>query len=263
MDRPRKRQQSLDLRGEEERRGGKRKGAGRPPKGPRSSERHKRRPTVDPRNPLHVTLRVVTAVGSLRKRDIFHAIGYATIVAAAEKHERFRIVHLSIQSTHIHLMVEAGSNAALSNGMKAFEISAAKLINRALRQRGIRRRKGQVFADRYNARALTSPRAVRNVLCYVLNNWRHHGEHARLKTRDWKIDPYSSALAFPDWKEREASPILYRPPPNYLALVTWRPRTWLLREGWKRHGLISIHEIPGPLHAKPARQPARVACVVR
>jgi REP element-mobilizing transposase RayT len=246
MARPRKRhiQQELDLRDpEKDRRGGKRKGAGRPPKGPRSSEKHKRRPKVDARNPLHITLRAVAGLGSLRKRDVFHAIGDATV--AVLKHEDFHIVHLSIQSNHVHLIVEAASKKALSRGMKAFQISAAKRINRALRLRTGKRRKGQVFADRYNARALTSPRAVRHALCYVLNNWRHHDEDQRNKTRDWKVDPYSSAIAFPDWKEREESPILYRPPPTYLGLVTWRARTWLLREGWKRHGLISIHEVPG------------------
>ncbi len=248
MARQRKRhiQQALDLRApDEDRRGGKREGAGRPPKGPRSSERHKRRPKIDARNPLHVTLRVVREVSSLRKREVFRAIGYATVAVA--KHERFRIVHLSIQSNHIHLLVEAASKSSLANGMKAFQISAAKLINRAIRQRTGVRRKGQVFADRYNARALTSPRAVRNALCYVLNNWRHHDEHLRIKAREWKVDPYSSAIAFPDWKERAELPTLYRPPATYFALITWRPRTWLLREGWKRHGLISIHEIPGPI----------------
>lgn len=184
-------------------------------------------------------------MGSLRKRDVFHAIGYATVTVA--KHDQFRIVQMSIQTNHVHLLVEAASKAWLKKGMQSFQISAARLINRALRLRSGVRRKGQVFADRYNARALTSPRAVRNALCYVLNNWRHHDEHNRLQAQDWKVDPYSSAIAFPDWKEREASPILYRPPSTYLALVTWRPRSWLLREGWKRHGLISIHEVPGPI----------------
>lgn len=247
MARPRKRhvQQSLDFRApDRDRRGGYRKRAGRPPKNKlRPSERHKRRPTVDPRHPIHVTLRAEASVGSLRKRDIFHAIGYATV--AVTKHERCRIIHISIQRNHIHLLVEAASKDGLREAMQGFQISAAKLINRALRLRTGIKRKGQVFADRYNAKPLSSPRAVRNTLCYVLNNWRHHDEHQRIKARNWKVDPYSSAIAFPDWKEREASPILYRPPSTYLSLVTWRPRTWLLTEGWKLHGLISIHEIPG------------------
>ena len=30
------------------------------------------------------------------------------------------------------------------------------------------------------------------------------------------------------------------------ALPVARPETWLLREGWKKHGPISAFEIPGP-----------------
>jgi hypothetical protein len=40
------------------RRGGKRPGAGRPKKGKRASEPHKRRLAVKPSEPVHVTLRV-------------------------------------------------------------------------------------------------------------------------------------------------------------------------------------------------------------
>jgi len=28
------------------------------------------------------------------------------------------------------------------------------------------------------------------------------------------------------------------------AMVTWLPKTWLLSEGWRRHGLIDFHELP-------------------
>jgi hypothetical protein len=50
-------------------RGGKRRGAGRPPKGARAGSPHKTRPPLNPRHPVHVTLRAVAAVGNLRKRD--------------------------------------------------------------------------------------------------------------------------------------------------------------------------------------------------
>ena len=29
-------------------------------------------------------------------------------------------------------------------------------------------------------------------------------------------------------------------------MMSWRPRTWLLSEGWRRHGLVSVYEVPGP-----------------
>ncbi len=40
-------------------------------------------------------------------------------------HEECRLVQLSIQSTHVHLLVEAEHSWALSRGMQAFQISAA------------------------------------------------------------------------------------------------------------------------------------------
>src|ERR1051325_5013975 len=82
-------------------RGGKRHGAGRPPKGPRAGSPHKERPYLHARYPVHVTLRVVGAVGNLRRRCVYHAIREATLTTA--RREDFRIVHLSIQRTHIHL----------------------------------------------------------------------------------------------------------------------------------------------------------------
>src|SRR4051812_21341539 len=87
------------------RRGGKRRGAGRKPNGARAGERHEARPDFKPYHALHVTTRVVAAVGSLRRRSLYKAMRDATITAALR--ERFRIVHISLQRTHVHMIVEA------------------------------------------------------------------------------------------------------------------------------------------------------------
>src|SRR5690349_18634323 len=106
-------------------RGGKRRGAGRPPKNKfRSSERHKIRERFERRKPVHVTLRLVERYGTLRKRDTYFALRKAT--KAVLGREDFRIVHLSPEKDHVHLVVEADTNAALSSGMQAFQISAAQ-----------------------------------------------------------------------------------------------------------------------------------------
>src|SRR4051812_19213485 len=81
-------------------RGGKRRGAGRPPKGEKAGSPHKARPMLHARYPVHVTLRAVAAVGSLRRRAAYRAIREATLTTA--RRARFRIVQLSIQRTHIH-----------------------------------------------------------------------------------------------------------------------------------------------------------------
>src|SRR4051794_20273518 len=100
----------LDRSGQ--RRGGARKGAGRPRKGARSSERHETRAQLTGRDPILVTVRVAKAVGSLRKRQIYRALRFALITVAVR--EDFRIVHFSLQRTHLHLIVEATSKRALS-----------------------------------------------------------------------------------------------------------------------------------------------------
>ena len=112
------------------RRGGKRKGAGRKPKGARAGSAHQARPRIKPSQALHVVMRVVPAVGNMRRRELYKALRDATITAALREH--FRIIHLSIQRTHIHMMVEAEDRGALARGMQGFQVSAARNINTAL-----------------------------------------------------------------------------------------------------------------------------------
>ncbi|MGN6110166.1 MAG: transposase [Kofleriaceae bacterium] len=220
-------------------RGGKRRGAGRPPKGRRSSERHECRPEHVARYPVHVTIRVAEDVARLRTKRMFAAVREATLVTA--KRSDFRIVHMSVQANHVHLIVEAEHKWALARGMQGFEISAAKHINAASGRRGA------VFQDRYHARPLTTPRAVRHAICYVLNNWRRHREDRAPHARGWNLDPFSSGIAFAGWQELVGSPVMYKPPEDYQSLLVWRPRTWLLSTGWSaHHALISAHEVPGP-----------------
>ena len=126
---------------------------------------------------------------------------------------------------HIHLVVEAATTRSLSAGLRSFTIRIAKRLNRLLLRRG------RVFADRWHFRALTTPRAVRHVLVYVLANAKKHGAD-----RGFSIDPCSSAAEFSGFRE----PLPRAPPKPSVSL----PRTWLLASGWKRHGLISIHEQP-------------------
>src|SRR5215468_1459813 len=195
-------------------RGGKRRGAGRPPKGPRAGSPHQERPYLHARYPVHVTLRVVGAVGNLRRRRVYHAIREATLTTALR--EDFRIVHVSIQRTHVHLLVEANDKAALPAGMQGFQISAAKHLNAAIsKDRPGRRRRGTVFPDRYHAEIITSPRQARHALSYCLNNFRKHQEDQVAPMSSWAIDWFSSAVTFPGWAEYGDEPFLWRGPPTY------------------------------------------------
>jgi REP element-mobilizing transposase RayT len=223
--------------------GGRRRGAGRKPKGKRPGTSHAARPEHNPRHPVHVTMRVVGSASGLRRKDTYLALREATIVTA--RRADFRIVHMSIQRDHIHLIVEADNRKALSKGVQGFSISAARQINKAITERGGDRRTGEVIADRYHARPLTSPRAVRNTIAYCLGNWRHHGEDRTSFARTWKVDPFSSGAVYFDWKELEDSPVLWPLPPTYHPLIVFRPRTWLLQNWHRFHPLISVREVPG------------------
>ena len=225
------------------RRGGKRRGAGRKPSGPRSRERHAARPAFKPHHPLHIVMRVVPAVRSLRRRDMYKAIREATITAAIR--EQIRIIHLSLQRNHVHLLVEAAHKDALARGMQGFTISAAKQINAALGD-GTTRRRGKVFADRYHVEVITTPTRARHALGYTLGNWRHHGEDREGLASTWLVDPFSSAILFPDWKELQGQPWMWPLRDTYEPMVVRRPQSWLLREGWTRgSAAISARDIPG------------------
>ena len=183
--------------------------------------------------PVHVTLRLDHhATGNARRRDMYKAIRTAT----TRTKDCIRIIHLSIQRTHLHLIVEANDRDALSSGMQSFEISAARRINRVCK------RSGRVFTDRYNAEYLTTPTQTRNALSYVLNNWRKHGDDAISPT--FRIDPYSSAILFDGFADYAAPPRATWAIP-YEPLQIRPPESWLLRVGWRRTGIISCHEIPG------------------
>jgi len=68
------------------------------------------------------------------------------------------VLQFSVQRDHIHLLVEAPDGRALSRGLQGLAIRIAKGVNRILGRRG------RVWADRFHARALRTPREVRNAL---------------------------------------------------------------------------------------------------
>lgn len=228
------------------RNGGKRRGAGRKPSGERSRTKHDRRPELHAAHPVHVTLRVVPEIGNIRCPAAYEAIRAAAQVATAR--DRIRIAHYSIQGNHVHLIIEAGGKSALARGMQGFQISIARHINTALSANG-RRRRGKVFADRYHSVVITSPTQMRNVLGYVLGNWRKHGDDRRTR-RDWLVDPFSSGFAFTGWKELERGIALW-PPGDHPWIRPREAHTWLLQAGWKLAGTISVFAVPGP---RPAGQ---------
>src|SRR6185295_7431350 len=80
----------------------KRAKPGRKPS-PRAAVRHRVRPVHKYWNPLHVTLRAVKRLPSFRSQSLFKAFDRAF---RTTRREDFRIVEFSVQSNHVHLIVE-------------------------------------------------------------------------------------------------------------------------------------------------------------
>src|SRR5882724_529147 len=167
--------------------GGKRAGAGRKPS-PRRSTPHRARPEHSFRHPVHVTLRA--AFRPLRTKFVFPTLKGAIAEANLRHRSDFRVVHFSVQFDHLHLLVEASDRRKLSTGMRGLAVRIARRVN------GLVFRRGRFWADRWHGRALTSPRATRRALAYVLGNFRKHDSRARVA-----IDRFSSAPFFAGFRE--------------------------------------------------------------
>ncbi len=214
--------------------GGARRNAGRKP-GPHANTPHRARPIHRSHTPVHVTLRA--RIAPLRSQFLFPTVRLALVRAARRDPERFRVVHYSVQRDHVHLIVEAADRRALSSGLRGVAIRIARYVNDLLS------RSGPLWAGRSHQRALKSPREVRNALIYVLTNFRKHERRASPKG----VDPYTSAAWFDGWQPRNVVGI----PPPFAEAAPWPTtglqsrhddfgaRSWLLRVGWKKLGLLS------------------------
>jgi REP element-mobilizing transposase RayT len=146
----------------------------------------------------------------------------------------FRLVHYSLQGNHVHMLVEAADRSALACGMKAVATRLARAVNRVFRRRG------PVLADRYHLRVLETPREVHRALRYVLLNARRH---ARRLVGAARLDPASSARWFDGWRREGA--VLREVVTEAVGRPVAYAQTWLLRAGWRRHGLIDPADVPG------------------
>jgi REP element-mobilizing transposase RayT len=208
------------------RRGGARRGAGRKPKAAVALVSHAKRVALGERTPVLVTAKLAPGLPSLRRGGA-RALAWRAL-GVAKTRFGVRVIHFSLQSNHFHAIVEARDEHALGQAMKGLCVRIARALNQVLERRG------RVFADRYHARPLRTPREVRCALAYTLNNARKHG------VRVEGLDPCSSAAAFDGWRERGARALAALVAPPVAAA-----RSWLLCHGWRRHGLIGVAEAPG------------------
>jgi REP element-mobilizing transposase RayT len=171
---------------------------------------HQKRPALG--GVVHVTQKICAGLPGLRTKATFRVI--ADAVRAGNEKPGFRVVAFSVLSNHFHYIVEAQDEARLARGMQGLGIRVAKALNHRWRRRG------QVFLERYFARALRKMQAMRRAFIHVLHNARRHG----IKIPAGQPDPFSSGPWFRFWRERpqrctDPSPVVVpRNPTLELAL---------------------------------------------
>jgi putative transposase len=189
--------------------GGARRGAGRKRRSERKNVPHRTRRRF--RNgALHVTVRVRREVWNLRTHRCFRVLRRAFQRGCARF--GFRLIHFSVQGNHMHFVVEAPDERALTRAMKGLEVRMARALNKVMD------RNGPVFSDRYHALLLSSPRQAAYAIRYVLDNWVRHavreGQPAPSGT-----DPYCSAAP-----QEQGPPLVAE------------PHWWMLSVGGRKFG---------------------------
>jgi len=163
---------------------------------------------VDHLVPYHATWHVQEDIRSLRGGKLFRQVRES--FRRCHERDGFRVVGFSVQSNHLHALVEADSEEQLSRGMQGLGVSLAKRIN------AVSGRRGHAFDDRFFARALRTPREVANARDYVLRNCHVHDRRMGVGDPFAGYDPFSSAALPPE-------PALTSP-----------ARSWLLAVGWQK-----------------------------
>jgi hypothetical protein len=135
-----------------------------------------------------------------------------------------------VQGDHLHFIVDAANNKALTSVVSSVAIRIAKQVNK------LSGRKGRVFSDRYHARVLRSPSEVRTSRHYILNNFRKHlaerlatertqPQAAHICVTPKHLDIARQILAMPEWIDPYSSAGLRR------KGIAWPTGgSWLLSE---------------------------------
>jgi AcrR family transcriptional regulator len=129
----------------------RRGGPGRPPTRAGVWVKHRPRPWHDKDRPVHVKLRALPGMLSLRDPRIARAIDECIVHAATSRWAKpiirrrtFRVVAHTIHADHLALTVEATSRDALARGMQGLASGLARRVNRVVGRRGT------FFIERYD-----------------------------------------------------------------------------------------------------------------
>lgn len=200
--------------------GGVREGAGRK-RSKNAGVSHAKRPQVESRHPLHITVRLAKGAPSLRRHRTFRVFCKACKGAADHG---VRVLQYAVLGNHFHILVESDSKEALTKGMRSLNIRVAKGLN------AIADRKGRVQHDRFHAVPLTTPTQLKRVLVYIFTNAAKHSGGRKAS------DDYNSYALFEG--QLEGGPWNWRRPrcavPDYAREAVSQAKSWLARVGWRR-----------------------------
>jgi len=130
---------------------------------------HIARHSFKPSTPLHINMKFTIHVRN--------EAGLQAFIKSVDNARRYiSIIHYSIESNHLHLIIEAHNNEMLEKGMRSFTNTFCKLM-----------RKGPIQKERYHLHVLKTPMEARNAFHYVLLNHVHH-----TGKKDLKADLFNS-----------------------------------------------------------------------
>lgn len=159
-------------------RGGRRPGSGRKRVHSRGVA-HRSREKVTSRTPLHINFKYRLLIRNKEKLKL--------LKKAILNSQRFglKVLHYSLQSNHVHLIVEATDSKMLTKGMRSITVTMARGIDQ-----------GRVQLQRYHLHVLRTVRETRNALSYVLfNDQKHTGK------KTVKMDGFSSIVFMKEIKD--------------------------------------------------------------
>ena len=235
-----KRDGALDRKGvaEKGQHGGRRAGAGRKPSKD-SGVAHTRRPDIGGEVPGIVTLKIenVTDWGGNMRDPVTLKVILACFEIAKDRFG-MRICHYSVQSNHIHLLIEADDRDCYIRGMRGLTTRLARNLNKHWG------RKGKLFTDRYDGKRMADGLHVQNSIRYLGGNDLKHNCAYTITP----FDPCSSAAAFKGWVEGDLCQ--YEMPEEFAFALdppVAKPRSAMLTDTWfySRYMIrLSIQHVP-------------------
>jgi REP element-mobilizing transposase RayT len=173
---------------------------------------------------VQVTLKMRPDVVNLRRDDVFEKI--ETALRTGAQRDDGKVCDFSVLGDHLHFIVDAANNKALTSVVSSVAIRVAKQINK------LTGRKGRVFNDRYHSRVLRSPSEVRASRHYILNNFRKHlaerlatertqPQAAHICVTPKHLDVARQILAMPEWIDPYSSAGLRRKGVEWPNGISW------------------------------------------